>query len=210
MTYTQQERDRTVALAAVMQVTHLVHNIATKGQIDETAITPLLQSLLITDADSTDAVYGGISNLKMGLAQLNTQLVKTKTKHELTQIQYAVNLLRLERKLAKHASVMETLNHEFEQLPQQIEYYGEIDDPQVIARLADIYKATISNLTPFIKVYGEARYLENTKYANLVRALLLSGVRAAIIWHQKGGRYWQLLFQAKKIEQITIDLQASV
>jgi len=208
LTYTQQERDRTVALAALMQATYLVHNVATTGQIDEAGITPLLDSLLMTDAESTDAVYGGLSHLKIGLTQLNTQLVKTKTKHELTQIQYAVNLLRLERKLAKHTAVMAILNSEIEQLPQQIDYFGSINDPQVVARLAGIYKKTISNLTPFIKVYGEARFLENDQHANLVRALLLTGIRAAIIWHQKGGRYWQLLFQAKKIEKITIDLQA--
>ncbi len=210
MTYTQQERDRTVALAAVMQASHLVHNIATTGMADEAAITPLLESLLITEAESTDAVYGGISNLKTGLAQLNIQLVKTKTKHELTQIQYAVNLLRLERKLAKNAAVMAIINREIEQLPQHIDYFGEITNPQVIAKLAEAYKQSISNLTPFIKVYGEARFLENTQHANLVRALLLAGIRAAILWHQKGGRYWQLLFQATKIETITSELQASL
>lgn len=210
MSYTQQERDRTIALAAVMQVVHLVHNIATTGSADESSITPLLESLLITDAKTTDAVYGNLSHLKMGLEQLNIQLVKTKTKHQLTQIQYAVNLLRIERRLAKSKPMMDILNHEIDQLPQQIDYFGEINNPQVIARMAEIYKKTISNLTPFIQVYGEEHHLENANNANLIRALLLAGIRAAIIWHQKGGRKWQLLMQPKKIEKITTALQASI
>lgn len=208
--YNDQERDRTIALAAVMQAVHLVHNIANEGSAPPSAIVPLLNSLLVTDADATQDVYGGLENLTVGLEQLHVQLVKHKTKHQITQIQCAVNLLRLERKLAKSDPMMSSLSREIEQLPQHIEYFDNIEHPQVIARLADIYKRTLSNLTPFIQVYGEERFLDNTSNANLIRALLLAGVRSAIIWHQKGGRYWQFIYQSKKIAAITDDLQSSL
>jgi high frequency lysogenization protein len=208
--YTDQERDRTIALAAVMQAVHLVHVIANEGSADPAAILPLLNSLLVTEADSTETVYGGLEHLDLGLEQLHIQLVKTKTKHQITQIQYAVNLLRLERKLAKADSMMSSLTREIDQLPQHIEYFDNIEHPQVIARLADIYKRTISNLTPFIQVYGEEHHLEKTSNANLIRALLLAGIRSAIIWNQKGGRYWQFLYQSKKITAITDDLRSEL
>ena len=201
--YDNKERDRVIALAAVIQVAHLVHNIANDGSADPAATLPLLNSLLMTDAESTESVYGGLAHLKVGLDQLHIQLVKNKTKHQVTQIQYAVNLLRLERRLAKSAAMTDVLTLEIDQLPQHIEYFDGIEHPQVIARLADIYKRTISNLTPFIKVYGEERFLDNTSNANLIRALLLTGIRSAILWHQKGGRYWQFLYQSKKITAIT-------
>ena len=210
MSHTQQERDRTIALAALLQAVHLVHNIAVSGHADQNDVNTLLNSLVITDADTTEAVYGELAQLKTGLEQLHTQLVDRKSKHQITQVHYAVNLMRLERRLAKFTSVMDVISREIDQIPEQIEYYGDIDNEQVIARIADIYKKTISNLTPFIKVHGEANHLQNTHNANLVRALLLAGIRAAILWHQKGGRYWQFLFQSKKIEEITKELQASV
>ena len=208
--YDNKERDRVIALAAVMQVAHLVHNIANEGSADPTATVPLLNSLLMTNAESSEAVYGGLSHLTVGLEQLHIQLVKKKTKHQVTQIQYAVNLLRLERRLAKSVTMMDALTLEIDQLPQHIEYFDGIEHPQVVARLADIYKRTISNLTPFIKVYGEERFLDNTSNANLIRALLLTGIRAAILWHQKGGRYWQFLYQSKKITAITDDLLSTL
>jgi high frequency lysogenization protein len=210
LNYTQQDRDRTIALAALLQAVHLVHNIAVSGRADQAGINTLLNSLVVTDADTTEAVYGDLSQLKTGLDQLHIQLTNRKNKHQITQVQYAVNLMRLERKLAKFTAVMAVISREIDQIPEQIEYFGDIANEQVIARIAGIYQQTVSSLTPFIKVHGEANYLQNTHNANLVRALLLAGIRAAILWHQKGGRYWHFIFQSKKIEQITKELQASV
>jgi len=207
--YTQQERDRTIALAALLQSVHLVHNIAVSGQADQTDINTLLNSLIVSDADTTEAVYGKLSNLKTGLDQLHIQLVVQKSKHELTQVQYAVNLMRLASKLSKYESLMKVITEEIDQIPQYIEQYGEIQNEQVLTQISTTYKRTVSNLTPFIKVHGDESNLQNTHNANLIRALLLAGIRAAILWHQKGGSYWQLLFQSNKIEKITSDLQAS-
>ena len=209
MNYTHQERDRTIALAALLQSVYLVHNIAVSGQADHTDINTLLNSLIVTDADTTEAVYGKLSNLKTGLDQLHIQLVVQKSKHGLTQLQYAVNLMRLASKLSKYDSVMNVINKEIDQIPQHIEQFGEIQNEQVLSHIADTYKRTVSNLTPFIKVHGNQNHLQNRHNANLIRALLLAGIRAAILWHQKGGSYWQLLFQSDKIEKITSDLQDS-
>ena len=209
MNYTQQERDRTIALAALLQSVHLVHNIAVSGQADQTDINTLLNSLIVSDADTTEDVYGKLSNLKTGLDQLHIQLVVQKSKHELTQVQYAVNLMRLASKLSKYDSLMKVITEEIDQIPQYIEQYGEIQNEQVLTQISTTYKRTVSNLTPFINVHGDESNLQNTHNANLIRALLLAGIRAAILWHQKGGSYWQLLFQSNKIEKITSDLQAS-
>ncbi|MFB0933325.1 MAG: DUF489 family protein, partial [Pseudomonadales bacterium] len=34
-----------------------------------------------------------------------------------------------------------------------------------------------------------------------IRALLLSGVRSAVLWHQLGGRRWQLLLQREGLKK---------
>jgi high frequency lysogenization protein len=138
---------------------------------------------------------------------LHVQLTENKSHDEITQLQYAVNLLKLERQLEKYAPMADLLTREIDQMPEQVEYYESITHDQVIARFADIYKKTISNITPFIEVHGEARYLTVPHYASLIRALLLAGIRAAVLWRQKGGRRWQFIFQSKKITRLTEALQ---
>jgi high frequency lysogenization protein len=48
-------------------------------------------------------------------------------------------------------------------------------------------------------VSGENSYLESPDMANKVRALLLAGIRAAVLWRQCGGSRWQLLFKRRAI-----------
>ncbi len=206
---TDRERDRIIALAALMQVVKLVQKIADTGQVDEAEFETLLNSLLDMDAPTTEAVYGSISQLRTGLEELNKQLSKTKDKASIGLLRYVISLLHLERQLAKRPAMMDLISREIEQVPQQIEYFGDINNPQVVARLADIYHRTISELTPRIQVQGDPSFLQQADNVNRIRALLLAGIRAAILWRQKGGRRWQFLFQSSKILKISTELYQS-
>lgn len=206
MSVTNQERDRVIALAALMQAITLVQQIAETGQVEQAAFETALNSLVETDAPTAEAIYGDITQLKSGLKQLNTQLSKSKDKKDVQLLRYAINLLHLERQLAKRPAMMDLISREIEQIPQQIEYFGSINNPQVIARFADIYRRTISELTPRIQVKGDPTFLQQTDNINRVRALLLVGIRAAILWHQKGGRRWHFIFQTNKMLKITSSL----
>lgn len=202
MSTTNQERDRIIALAALMQSISLVQQIAETGQIEQSDFETALNSLLATDAPTTEAVYGNISQLKSGLKLLNNQLSKSKDKKDVQLLRYAINLLHLERQLAKRPAMMDLISREIEQIPQQIEYFGDINNPQIIARLADIYHRTISELNPRIQVQGDPTFLQHADNVNRVRALLLAGIRAAILWRQKGGRRWHFIFQTNKMLKI--------
>lgn len=203
------EQDRVIALAALIQVVTLVQKIAETGQINESEFETLLKSLLDENASTTEAVYGDISQLKTGLEQLNKQLSKDKKNKDVTLLRYVIALLHLERQLAKRPAMMDIISREIEQVPQQIDYFGDINNPQVIARLADIYHRTISELTPRIKVQGDPSFLQQADNVNRIRALLLAGIRAAILWRQKGGRRWQFLLQSSKILKISTELYQS-
>ena len=72
--------------------------------------------------------------------------------------------------------------------------------------LADLYKQTLSQLSFRIRVTGNPTYLQNAATADKVRAILLSGIRAAILWRQVGGRRWQLLFSRRRYSDICRDL----
>ncbi len=199
MTISAQQRDRTIALSALVQAATLVQQIAETGQINSAELNTMLQSLVIQDAASTEAVYGSVSELKTGLRELNTQLTKKKDQKNVVLLRYVISLLHLERQLAKQPDMMDQISREIDQVPQQIDYFDDILSPQVIARFADIYHRTISNLKPQIQVFGDPGFLQQPDNVNKVRALLLSGVRAAVLWRQKGGRRWQFLFQSAKI-----------
>ena len=76
----------------------------------------------------------------------------------------------------------------------------------VIANLADIYSNTLSQIPPKIMVAGESNFLNNPSNANKIRALLLAGVRAAVLWSQTGGGRWQVLFKRKQFVQAAREL----
>jgi high frequency lysogenization protein len=42
-------------------------------------------------------------------------------------------------------------------------------------------------------VRGERSYLANLDNASRIRALLLAGIRAAVLWRQAGGNRWRLI-----------------
>ena len=210
MSKQSRERDRIIALAAIMQAVTLVQQIAETGQVNQTELETLLNSLLATDPPNTEAVYGNLSQLKTGLRQLNSQLSKSKDKKDVELLRYVISLLHLERQLAKRPAMMDLISREIDQVPQQIEYFGDINNPQVIARFADIYHRTVSELSPRIQVHGEPGFLQQADNVNRIRALLLTGIRAAILWRQKGGRRWQFVFQSSKMLKTATELYSSV
>jgi high frequency lysogenization protein len=205
-----QQQDRILALAGLMQSITLVQQLAETGQFDQADFETVLNSLLAVNAPSTEAVYGNITKLKSGLTQLNNQLSKNKKKKDVQLLRYAINLLHLERQLAKRPTMMDLISREIEQIPQQIEYFGDINNPQVIARFADIYHRTISELNPRIQVQGDPGFLQRADNINRVRALLLAGIRAAILWRQKGGKRWHFIFNSNKMLKITDSLLQSI
>ena len=50
-------------------------------------------------------------------------------------------------------------------------------------------------------VNGHGGHLQNPRVANKIRALLLAGIRATLLWYQVGGSRWGLLWSRKKYLQ---------
>jgi high frequency lysogenization protein len=199
LSQTDRFTDRVIALAALVQAAGLVQQIAETGKSNSSEVSTMLSSLLVKDAPNTTAVYGELSALNTGIRELNKQLSKKKEQKDVVLLRYVISLLHLERQLAKHPEMLDIISKELAELPKQIDYFGDIMAPQVIARMADIYQRTLSQLKPRIQVFGEQHFLEQPDNVNKIRALLLSGIRAAVLWRQKGGRRWQIILQPGKI-----------
>ena len=52
---------------------------------------------------------------------------------------------------------------------------------------------------PRIIVQGDQGYLSNPDNAARIRALLLAGIRAAVLWRQAGGTRWNLILGRNKL-----------
>ncbi|MGH8402091.1 MAG: DUF489 family protein, partial [Gammaproteobacteria bacterium] len=71
----------------------------------------------------------------------------------------------------------------------------------VLANLADIYLQSAGTIQPRILVTGDALQLQNQRVINMVRSLLLGGLRAAVLWRQCGGSRWMLLFMRASLQK---------
>ncbi len=191
-------RNRTIALAALFQCVEGVVQIANKGNVDNELLQSCVNSVLIDEVKSPEELYGGINQLNTGLRVLMYQLGSNNLTPDgkpknIEATRYAVNLLYLEKKLQGNADMFQKLLGSITNAQQQLDFFA-MTHPNMIARLADIYSSTISQLGPRIMIKGDQTHLANPENAAKIRTLLLAGIRAALLWRQAGGNRWKLIF----------------
>jgi high frequency lysogenization protein len=191
-------RNRTIALAALFQCVEGVSQIAARGRVDNELFDSCINSVLTDESQSVEALYGGIEKLKTGLRVLMHQLgtgsmTPDGRPKDIEATRYAVNLLYLEKKLANDPDMFQALLKNIKNAQQQLDFFA-MTHPNMIARLAEIYSNTISKIGPRIMIKGDQNHLANPENAAKIRALLLAGVRAALLWRQAGGSRWKLIF----------------
>ncbi|MCP3665162.1 MAG: high frequency lysogenization protein HflD [Gammaproteobacteria bacterium] len=191
------DRDRSIALAGLFQSASLASQIARHGMADNAPLEASIHSLLQVDSDSVDAVYGGVNGVAKGVNLVLKQISGGKDRDmEITR--YVITLLHLERKLSKKRAMLKQISDGINQAEQRLDHFPLLH-PNILAQLADIYASTISTLSPRIMVQGEALHLQNPENVNRIRALLLAGVRSAMLWRQCGGGRLQVLLGRKKL-----------
>jgi len=124
-------------------------------------------------------------------------------------VRYVLNMLHLERKFAASTDMMSVVHSRLEHTSFKAEHFsGHVND--VCHSVSGIYQDTLSKLRFRIKVSGSAQHLQDGVNADIIRALLLAGIRSAFLWRQLGGRRWRLLFERKRIlhtsQQLSRDL----
>lgn len=198
-------RNQAMALAGVFQACDLVNSIATKGLCDTEYMNASLQSVFSLESDSVDDIYSGPQSLKLGFKVLMEQLSNAPGKN-LEIARYVATLLLLERKLSRRGDMLGQVAQGIKEAESLQVQHGASHD-EVVSRLAETYRTTISHLTPRVMVQGQPIYLSHDVQAHRVRALLLAGLRSAVLWHQCGGRRWQLLLHRKKLLALSDQLR---
>ena len=189
--------DRTLALAAVYQAATLVDSMAQTGTAESEAVSSSLYSLFQQNPGSAVEVYGGVEGVRLGLMALRKQLTAPEREH-LEVPKYALTLLVLAGKLMKDRDTLGIISEGIEQAGAKLALYEHTHSNQ-IAAMADLYRHSISNISPRIMVKGKPLFLQNPDTQNRIRALLLAGIRSAVLWRQLGGSRLQLLFSRKRI-----------
>lgn len=186
---------RVLALAGIFQAVALVRDIARTGECENEALEASLASVFKLEPDSAADVFGGKVGIRRGLRVLIEQIEGDE--RDLPLFHMLVNVLKLERSLARHAETNRALGEALRGMERQLQHFP-VTHPTIIGRLADIYSSNLSSLKPRITVVGNPLHLQQPSQADRVRALLLAALRAAVLWHQLGGRRRHLLFRPRR------------
>ena len=210
----RQHDEQALGLAGLFQAAALVEQIATRGMVSQNSIETSLYSIMQLNPESSEAIFGKPEelpyNLQLGLQNLRDLVDKPRAQHNKDVIRYALSMMHLERKLSNDPAMLDTIGQRIGQVVEQARYFtpNEADTldnpsafchPNVIANIASLYQDTLSSFSFRIQVTGDPRHLQNSENAAKIRALLLAGIRSAMLWRQKGGKRWHLLFIKSRV-----------
>lgn len=191
--------EQVVALGAIFEAALQVDKLARSGQYTEGAVHCLVHSIFERNPDDVKQIYGGsLLPLRQGIMALEAMLDRDTAALQREALRYVMNLLALERQLAKREDMLTVLGQRLDQVGNQVEHFGLLHD-NVMAGLGSTYQDTLSTLRLRIQVHGDMRYLQQPDNANRIRALLLAGIRSARLWRQLGGHRWQMLVSRRKL-----------
>jgi high frequency lysogenization protein len=189
---------QTIALAGVAQAARLVDQISKTGSYPLEFLTPSIHSLFQFEAGSVEDIFGGVAGVKLGLNNLNSLLASRQADENRDLARYVFAMLYMERKFATDPAMMSVVHTRLEHASFRAEHFANnVND--LCHSVSGIYQDTLSKLRFRIKVTGSAQHLHNSNNADVIRALLLAGIRSAFLWRQLGGRRWKLLWQRKQL-----------
>ncbi|QTH64087.1 high frequency lysogenization protein HflD [Psychrosphaera ytuae] len=186
-------RNQTIAMAAICQAALMIQEAAKGQSIDYDALKVLMEGVLQTDPNCIEDVYPDLSKLERGSALLVHQLSGQATAKDVEVTRYLAGIMSLTKKVMASQQVASQLSQFIEDVQRRLDHF-ELTSPSIIDNYADAYSQIISPIGQKIKVIGSPAVLKQPSVQNLVRALLLTGVRAAVLWRQYGGKRRQFIF----------------
>jgi len=199
-----------IALAAIAECAALVESLAVRGVADETDMAVCVKPLLNFSPASVEEIYPNVSQLSLGLRTLQ-EIFNTEKEDRTAEItRYVLGILALRQKLMTDNSMQEKVHKELDGLMFPEASEEDLQAHQFYKHLADIYQQTLSTYAFRIHVKGNMEFLKDEIVANKIRALLLSGIRSAVLWYQIGGRRWHLILYRKKIRETSSQIRRNL
>ena len=204
-------KSETIALAALFQCCTQIQRIATTGYFDERAVASVIRSLIVTDPKTKDDIYQE-SDLVVGFKQILDSFGKgdmSKAADTIVITKMALKLITLAHNVEGNDKVFNRMSDEIDALTRAITTdhpdFLTFGNTQVVNTeenfhlFGSLYQSIISPNFAKLIIYGEERCLREVSNQEKIRALLLAGIRAVILWRQVGGRRRFLVFRRKAI-----------
>lgn len=190
--------ERVIALAALSQSLKLVQQLATVGQTEQQPEAVLFDSLFRFDAEDAETIYGGGGSAARGLDRGLRELLALlgHGPRDAAVARMGQTLIGLERAFVNHPSAGERVQSTLRDIERQRQHLGAMH-PTVVNRLGDLYAEQVSPLGERVLVQGNPVYLGQPQIVAEVRALLLAGLRAAVLWRQVGGSRLDFLLRRR-------------
>ena len=198
-----------IALAGVAQAARLVDQVSKTGSYPLEFLEPSIHSLFVFDMNTAADIFGGVAGVKLGLNNLSSLLAEQKALENRDIARYVFSLLYLERKFAGNADMMAVVRSRLEHTSFKAEHFAS-NVNNLCHSVSGIYQDTLSQQRFRIKVSGSVQHLQNPQNSDVIRALLLAGIRSAFLWRQLGGHRWTLLFKRKKMLRASQNLSRSL
>lgn len=193
--------ERTIALAGLIQAASLVQSLARTGEADPAAAESTMQSILVLDAVNTPSVFGGLAGLTTGLELLGDGILTSARLEQVEVLRYVMVLTQLQKQLWSDIDAREAFG-------QQVEQLSAVDGDDFVRASSDVYQRFISIMRPQVIVQGEEDFLQQPEIPQQIRAFLLAGIRAAVLWEQKGGSRFKLLWERTRMQNAARKLRA--
>lgn len=189
-------REQAIALAGVAQAARVVDQLSKTGSYPLEFLESSVNSLFVFDLARAEDIYGGLPGVRLGLQNLCALLANRQEAEQRESVRYFFSILHLERRFAANEPMRDVVRSRLRHASFRAEHFAShVSD--ICHSISGIYQDTFSRLPQRIRVTGSAQHLENEQNADVVRSLLLAGIRAAYLWRQLGGRRWKLIFQRK-------------
>ena len=107
-------------------------------------------------------------------------------------LRYSLAILHLERRFSKRDDLQRIVHSRLKHTAYKADNFSR-EIQGLCSNVSAIYQDTLSTLPYRIKIKGSSQHLGNPLIADLVRALLLAGVRSAFLWRQLGGSRIKLI-----------------
>ena len=198
-------QDKAISLAGIFHAADMVEHLAKSGYLNTQDFTTSVNSLFEINPDSTEKVYGSALHVNRGLEVLERFLINHRAPENADVLKYVLGMLHLQKKLSANKKMLNTLSTRLETLEGKKQHFESTHD-NIVAGIAELYTDTISTFSFRIQVTGEYHYLQQSRVANQIRALLLCGIRSAMLWRQIGGSRIDFFFKRKVVLLETQDL----
>ncbi len=193
-------QDQTLALASMFQSASLINQLAEGETINQAAFDCSLDSLFSLEAKSTEEIYGPGDGLILGLKTLVAYLDTEKQMIDKRIAYYVLSMIKLQDRLMKNQQMIVEVQNGLNNIQSQARDF-ELSPQARIHKIDGLYQQTISRIKPRIMVQGDQMQLSNSDVTSKIRSLLFAGIRAAVLWRQRGGSRLKLIFSRKKYVQ---------